>query len=144
MQIEQTLQGLNLIFCELTSLLTLRNAELLPPNPGSRNHKSKEKSIQKSISVASLPVDRVKQYVSRLLAGEASGADGLARPLTLDAYSALLPTLWSLVNNVGGSSGGGVGEETVEVVVDHAMRIGSMGASKRATVEFVGRLMLVR
>jgi len=70
--------------------------------------------------------------------------DGLSRPLTLAAYSVLLPTLWSLVNNVGGSSGAGVGEETVRVVVDHAMRIGSMGASKRATVEFVGKLMLVR
>ena len=94
--------------------------------------------------MASLPLDRVSEYVSRLLAGEANAADGLSRSLTLAAYSALSPTLWSLVNNVGGSSCGGVGEETVRVVVDHAMRIGSTGASKRATVEFVGGLMLVR
>ena len=86
----------------------------------------------------------MSEYVSHLLAGEANPADGLSRPLTVAAYSALLPTLWSLVSNVGGSSGGGVGEDTVRVVVDHAMRIGSTGASKRATVEFVGRLMLVR
>ena len=32
----------------------------------------------------------------------------------------------------------------VKIVVDHAMRIRSNGASKGATVEFVGRLMLVR
>lgn len=86
----------------------------------------------------------MSEYVSRLLVDGASAADGLSRPLTLGAYSALLPTLWSLVNNVGGSSDGGVGEEVAKVVVGHAMRIGSTGASKRATVEFVGRLMLVR
>lgn len=83
-------------------------------------------------------------YVSHLLGGKANATDGLSRPLTVAAYYALLPTLWSLVSNVGGSSGGGVGEETVRVIVDNAMRIGSTGASKRATVEFVGRLMLVR
>ena len=93
--------------------------------------------------MASLPLHRVSEYVSHLLAGEANASDGLSRSLTLATYSALLPTLWSLVNNVGGSSGG-AGEEMVKVVVDHAMRIGSTGASKRATVEFVGRLILVR
>lgn len=88
--------------------------------------------------MTSLPLGRVNEYVFHLLAGEVNPADVLSRSLTLAAYSALLPTLWSLV-----SSGGGVGEDTIEVVVDHAMRIGSTGASKRATVEFVGRLMLV-
>lgn len=92
----------------------------------------------------SLPLDRVSEYVSLLLTGEANPADGLSRPLTLAAYRALLPTLWSLVNNVGRSAGESVGEEIVKIVVDHAMRIGSTGASKQATVEFVGRLMLVR
>lgn len=136
-------QGLNLTFCELTSLITLHYAEPLSSNPRSRN-KSKEKNIQVSNSVASLPLDRVSQYVSRLLAGEANVANGLSRPLALASYSALLPTLWSLMNNIGGSSDGGMGEETVKVIVDHAMRIGSTGASKQATVGFVGRLMLVR
>ena len=124
--------------------MTLRNAEPPSSNPRSRNNKSKEKASQKSNPMAALPLDRVSEYVSGLLAGEANAADGLSRPLTLAAYSALSPTLWSLVNNVGGSSGGGVGEETVKVLADHAMRIGSTGASKRATVEFVGRLVLVR
>ena len=143
-QAEQILQGLNLTFCELTSLLTLHHAEPPPSNPRSRNHKSKGKSTQKSITVASLPLDRVSKYVSRLLAGEANVTDGLSLPLTLASYSALLPTLWSLVNNVDGSSGGNVGQEMIRAVVDHAMRIGSTNGSKRATVEFVGKLMLVR
>ena len=138
------IQGLNLTFCELTSLLTLHHAEPLPSNPRSRSHRSKAKTTQKSNPVTSLPLDRVSEYVSRLLAGEVNPADGLSRPLTVAAYSALLPTLWSLMSNVGGSPGGGVGEDTVRVVVDHAMRIGSTGASKRVTVEFVGMLMLVR
>ena len=86
----------------------------------------------------------MSDYVSHLLAGEANASDGLSRPLAVATYSALSPTLWSLVNNIGGSSGGGVGEEAVKVIVDNATRIGSTGASKRATVEFVGRLMLVR
>jgi pre-rRNA-processing protein IPI1 len=137
-------QGLNLAFCELTSILTLRHAEPSFYDPRPRNHKSKEKTVQKSNSAASLPLGRVSQYVSRLLAGEANAADGLSRPLPLAAYSALLPTLWSLVSNSGGSSGGGVGEEAVRVIADHAMRVGSTGVSKLATVEFVGRLILVR
>ena len=137
-------QGLNLTFCELTSLLTLHHTEPSPPNPRSKNHKSKGKNLHKSNSVALLSLDRVSEYVSRLLGGEADTTDGLSRQLTLAAYSALLPTLWSLVSNVGGNSGGGVGEDTVRVVLDHAMRIGSSSVSKRATVEFVGRLMLVR
>ena len=94
--------------------------------------------------MASLPLDRVSEYVSLLLAGEANPGDGLSRPLTPASYCALLPTLWSLVNNISRSSDGSVGEEMVKIVVDHAMRVGSTGASKRATVEFVGRLMLVR
>ena len=94
--------------------------------------------------MASLPLDRVSEYVSLLLSGEANSADGLSRPLTLAAYCALLPTMWSLVNNIGQGSDGSVGEGMVKTAVDHAMRIGSTGASKRATVEFVGRLMLVR
>jgi pre-rRNA-processing protein IPI1 len=143
-QTEQTVQGLNLAFCELTSLLTLRHAEPQSSDLRFGNRKPKEKCIQRSNSVVSLPLDRVSGYVSRLLEGEANIANGLSRPLTLPVYTALLPTLWSLVNNVSGGSGGSVGEETVRVVVDHATRIGSMGASKRATVEFVGRLMLVR
>lgn len=137
-KIEQTVQRLNLTFCELTSLLTLHQAETLPPN---HPRKSKEKAIQ---SVISLPLDRVSGYVSLLLEGEANPTDGFSRPLSVAAYSALLPTLWSLVNNVGWSSGGSVGEEMVKTVVDHAMRIRATGASKRATVEFVGKLMLVR
>lgn len=143
-QAEQILQGLNLTFCELTSLLTLHHAEPPPSDPRPRNRKSKGKSTQKSTTVASLPLDRVSEYVSRLLAGEANVTSGLSLPLTLASYSALLPTLWSLVNNVDGSSGGDVGQEMVGAVVDHAMRIGSTSGSKRATVEFVGRLMLVR
>lgn len=94
--------------------------------------------------MASLPLDRVSEYVSRLLAGEANEAGGLPRPLTLAAYSALLPTLWSLVNNVSESSNGSVGKETVGVIVDHAMRVGSTSMTKQATVEFVGKLMLVQ
>lgn len=143
-QTEQTVQQLNLTFCELTSLLTLRHTEPLPSNPRLQNHKPKGKSIQKLTPVASLPLDRVSEYVSILLAGEANPEDGLSRPLTLAAYWTLLPTLWSLVNNLGQSSGGSVGEEVIKIVVNHAMRIGSTGASKRATVEFVGGLMLVR
>lgn len=137
-------QELNLAYCELTSLLTLHHAEPLLSNSRSINHKSKGKSPQKSNSVPSLSLDRVSEYVSHLLASEANASDGLSRPLTVAAYSALLPTLWSLVNNIGGSSGGGVGEGMVRVVVENAMRIRSTSASKRVTVEFVGRLMLVR
>jgi pre-rRNA-processing protein IPI1 len=128
----------------LTSLLTLHHAEPLPSNARSQKHKPKERSIQKPTSVVSLPLNRVSEYVYTLLAGGANPADGLSRALTLAAYCALLPTLWSLVNNIGQGSGGSVGVEMVKAAVDHAMRIGSTGASKRATVEFVGRLMLVK
>jgi hypothetical protein len=145
--------GKGSLFLSTLLSLVLERAQRNSPVGSGRDEESAAGSIEVVVTTSpisscapspSLPLDRVSEYVSLLLMGEAVPGDGLLWPLTLVAYCALLPTLWSLVNNIGRSSDGSVGEETVKIVVDHAMRVKSTGASKRATVEFVGRLILVR
>lgn len=114
--------------------------------PTQKSTKSKGRAVNKGKatqkgSVASLPIDRVSQYVAQLLEGESASFNGLSRPISLPAYTALLPTIWSLLNS---SANLELANEVLVNTVDHAIRISSSSAVKRATVEFIGRLMLVR
>lgn len=137
---EQTIQDLNLIFCELTSLLMLADWEpILKSNKGKSRALNKGKGAQKG-STDSLPIDRVSQYVAQLLEGESASSNGLSRPISLPAYTALLPTIWSLLNSSGHQE---LANEVLVNTVDHAIRISSSSAVKKATVEFIGRLILV-
>ena len=83
----------------------------------------------------------MSDYVVQLLRGEASTGNALARPVTPAAYSALLPTIWSLLNNEAGDSANA--GAVLRVVVEHAMKAGSTSLVKRCTIDFLGRLALV-
>ncbi|KAJ7630987.1 hypothetical protein FB45DRAFT_917132 [Roridomyces roridus] len=78
----------------------------------------------------------VSNYVIQLLSGESLSTSQLGRPLTPSAYAALLPTIWALINNHSE-------DDVLQAVIDHATRVSSKSAAKQATVEFVGRLILV-
>ena len=83
----------------------------------------------------------MSEYVVQLLRGEMSTGNALARPVAPAAYSALLPTIWSLLNSeAGGSADAG---DVLRVVVEHAMKAGSTSLVKRCTIDFLGRLVLV-
>jgi len=82
----------------------------------------------------------VSEYVVQLLRGEASAPGSLARPVGAAAYSALLPTIWSLLNSEASTAEDGA---VLPVVVEHAMKAGSTSAVKRSTIDFLGRLVLL-
>ena len=77
----------------------------------------------------------------QLLQGQAAQGAALPRPITPHAYVALLPTVWSLAN----AQHSGMDDQPVlAALVDHAIKASSTSAVKRHTIEFLGRLVLVR
>lgn len=145
-QLEQMMQGLNVIFCELTSLLVLASQNTVHSRPN-RSGKPKRapggssliRDVEDKLSIQTL---RVGEYIVQLLLGEPVSSSQLGRPLTPAAYLALLPTVWSLLNNpIAGDHN--VARNVLQATLDHASRTSSKSALKPLTIEFVSRLVLV-
>ncbi|TFY71908.1 hypothetical protein EVG20_g1081 [Dentipellis fragilis] len=113
MKVEQAFKNLNLVFSELTSLLTLSfplSSKGPTPRPGKARHAS-NMSMQKEIENA-------------------------------QAYSALLPSIWSLLNSATHEHED-MSDRVLETVIDHAIRAPSTSKVKRSTIEFLSRLVLL-
>jgi pre-rRNA-processing protein IPI1 len=124
-QTEDAFQDLNLTFCELSSLLLLSAQTSTKPN--------------KSVSTQ---IVHVAAHIVNLLHGEPTNSAGaLGRPLSSQAYTALLPTIWALLAS---RTKANAGDALLRAVLEHAIRGSATSATKRASVEFVGRLALVR
>ncbi|KAA1468193.1 hypothetical protein DENSPDRAFT_833423 [Dentipellis sp. KUC8613] len=137
MKIEQAFENLNLVFSELTSLLTLSSlpsSKGLTPRHGKARHASNV-SMQKEI-------ENVGEYVISLLEGKAASAQSLSRPISAQAYSALLPSIWSLLNSATREHED-MSDRVAEAVIDHAIRAPSSSNVKRSTIEFLSRLVLL-
>ncbi|KAJ6575217.1 hypothetical protein B0H19DRAFT_1127709 [Mycena capillaripes] len=132
---EQIFQALNLMFCELTSLLVL-TSESMP------NRRGKQLAPGKSKDSLQVQTERVSEHVVQLLRGESLSTSQLGRPLTPTAYSALLPTIWSLVNNANPSLRA-VSSEVLRATVEHASKVSSKSALKQITIEFIARIVLL-
>ncbi|KII93209.1 hypothetical protein PLICRDRAFT_101004 [Plicaturopsis crispa FD-325 SS-3] len=137
-KLEQAFQELNLIYCELTSLLVLGSWST-PTTKARAKHRLAGAS--KADAALALQTERVSEYVVQLLRGEASSGQ-LPRPLTPAAYTALLPTIWSLLNNPT-SNNRSLSHSVLQATVDHATRVSSSSALKKPTIEFVSRLALL-
>jgi len=99
---------------------------------------------------SSFPVQttRVTEYIGRRLIGSVSSSSGIVIPITPIAYVALLPSIWTFISNLMTSDGDGYGDlkgsnDLLHAVLDHAIKVPSKSFCKRATVEFVGKLLLV-
>ena len=188
----QTFQRMNIIYCELYSLVSLASVSETPPNtaPTSKSVNSNEYEAQSaslpswvsSISQAQaanrtgtrrgLPrkgqarktatksgrdvssmkqTERVYSFVKQALHGQhrsssknSSGTNDMGLELDRDAYVSLLPTIWSILCQEVENNTELDGEESVlEVLLDHATRLGSTNNVKGAATEFVARLVLV-
>lgn len=82
----------------------------------------------------------VSDYVVRCLRGEVTSAlNPMGQRLTLATYVAILPTLWSLLNDAE------VASNTIwNALLEHATQISSNSALKKASIEFIARIVLVR
>ncbi|PIL31596.1 hypothetical protein GSI_06298 [Ganoderma sinense ZZ0214-1] len=149
MKAEQTFQDLNLIFCELSSSLLLVSQRTTAHRPSLRNTPrpgrsgGSELTSTPVLTTHSRQIERISAYIMQLLQGQSPApSQSLPRPITPQAYIALLPTIWSLAN----SPRLDVSEPSssiFSVVVDHAIRASSTSAVKRHTVDFIGRLLLL-
>lgn len=144
---EQAFQDLNVIYCELTSLLVLVS-DPSGTRDGRRENRfraprHRSSPCLKSDFSLSLQGDLVKSYVIRLLRGDGGSGAQLPRPISAVVYTALLPTIWALLNQRSGQHPEKESSTVLAATLDHATRTSSGSAVKRLTVEFVGRLLLV-
>ncbi|KAI6007344.1 hypothetical protein EDD15DRAFT_2396785 [Pisolithus albus] len=146
-KVEQAFQHLNVIYCELVSLLvlvlSLPGLELGPQGDGrtqsSLPHAKADKKLQ-------IQAGSVRAYIVRLLKGEGEPDVQLPRPLTPTVYIALLPSIWALLNHLDGPSIHSdevVSSTVLSAVLEHAIRTTSTSAVKHPTIEFVARLLLL-
>ncbi|KAI1793922.1 hypothetical protein LXA43DRAFT_884849 [Ganoderma leucocontextum] len=148
-KVEQAFQDLNLIFCELSSFLLLasqrttthQTSSRRTPRPGRSAHS--ESTSTTASATHSRQIERVSAYIVLLLQGQSPApSQSLPRPITPQAYIALLPTIWSLINSQR-SDALDPSNSIFSVVVDHAIKASSASAVKRHTVDFIGRLLLL-
>ncbi|KAJ6519922.1 hypothetical protein C8R45DRAFT_853222 [Mycena sanguinolenta] len=132
---EQIFQALNLIFCELTSLLVLTSETTPRPRGKQPTHGDAKDSLQ-------LHSKRVSDHVVQLLKGESLSTSQLGRPLTSATYTALLLTVWALIN--ANPNHRTASNEVLRATIEHATQVSSKSALKQITIEFVARLVLLR
>jgi len=133
-QIEQALQDLNVIYCELTSLLILAYTTQDVTLSSTKRRDSRSLQVQ---------ISQVRDYVARLLSGVQMAPHLVGRPITAQDYIALFPTLWTLLNSKSEHTGVDDGVDILRALLDHGLQVSSTAAAKRPTVDFLARLILV-
>lgn len=145
---EQAFQDLNLIFCELSSSIVLASQRTGSPTSSGKGKRSRTGRSNGPVgtnasgpTIQTRQIERVSAYIVQLLQGQVSSfgnQSSLPRPVTTQAYVALLPTIWCLFNSEGDAP-----ISMLAVVVEHAIKTSSTSAVKRHTIDFIGRLLLV-
>lgn len=123
------MEELNLIFCELIAL-TLNASGRMPLKRKTRMFSSASWT------------ERATEYIIRRLHSEEGSVGQLNTPISPAAYQALLPIIWAFITSPTLSPH--QSEELINATLDHALKVTPKSACKRLTLEFVGRLMLVR
>jgi len=131
-QVEQALQDLNIVYCELTSLLILTHTT---------QHVAPSNSKRRDGNSITVQTSQVKDYIARLMSGVSLSTHMVGRHISAQDYAALLPTLWMLLNsNVEHNSEDG-SADTLSALLDHGLQVSSTAAVKRPTVDFLARLI---
>ncbi|RDB28596.1 Testis-expressed sequence 10 protein [Hypsizygus marmoreus] len=144
-KLEQAFQDLNLIFCELSSLLVLTTHE--ESSRLTRRGRIRQKSRAllhptHSNNTLSIQTLRVNEYILQLLRGEPVSSSQLGKPLTPAAYSALLPAIWALLNDAT-LDHREVSNAMLLAILEHSVKTSSKSALKKPTLEFISRLLLL-
>ena len=142
-QVEQAFRNLNVIYCELTSLVVLVSSWWSSEGGRREDTCMAQRRSAKNVGKPDIHTELVRSYIVRALNGEGETGALLSRPLTPLAYIALLPSVWALLNHSNASSDEDVSLTVLAATLDHGMRTASNSAVKRLTVEFVARLLLV-
>lgn len=129
----QGFQELNLIYCELTSLLVLRRSSLHSQKAPNRTPKANDNKL--------MQVGLVSDYIINLLHGEGTTTSEIPHFLSAGSYRALLPSIWAIINSDLEVSSHAT--DVTQALLDHANKTSSKSGPKRLTIEVVARLMLV-
>ncbi|GAA5837562.1 hypothetical protein JCM11251_002014 [Rhodosporidiobolus azoricus] len=141
-QEEERFLRLNLVFAELSSLLVLSDGE----EEGKGKEKEKKgkgkREREKKERVEEVVVERVQEWVVAALKGElTTPSHPLGLPLSPSAFSALEPTLWSLLNQTDSEKA----KEVWEAVLGAFVRGGGgQGGSRREGWVFAARVILLQ
>lgn len=141
-QVEPAYEEFNLIFCQLSALLIIAAATQTDAPAPPRPHQ-KRRATRNRPNTTPLHAEQVTRYIARRLRGEAASSAQMGVAISPAAYNALLPTVWALISSRGGTSAAEV-DAVFHATLDHAVRVSSKSACKRPTIEFVGRLLMVR
>ncbi|KAK1234540.1 rRNA processing protein, partial [Marasmius sp. AFHP31] len=132
-KVEQSFQELNVQYCNLTSHLAL--AAQAGTSTSQTRPASTGRSLKKSSKLGD-QIDHVRSYVLEVL------GSGSERPLTLAAYTSLLPTIWALINVKDESQGSS--NDVFRALVEHGTRASSKSSLKKCSTEFIARLLLLQ
>ncbi|KAG8850568.1 hypothetical protein FRB96_009659 [Tulasnella sp. 330] len=132
---EGLLNQLNILICELSSLVLLRIGD--PEN----------ERVSRIDRWSETNAGQVTDWVIKVLRGQiVTGVHPMGQNLSASGYAALLPTIWSLVNDM---QGGRRTEQTDitpqqrrvwDAVVDHGTKTSTTSTVKKLAVEFIGRV----
>ncbi|KAG8928396.1 hypothetical protein FRC03_012359 [Tulasnella sp. 419] len=142
-QVEQHFQDLNLIYCDLISLLF------------TQHQWSSRSALKRKQDHFDVPrqLHRVREWVSKAIRGQiVSSTQPLGQQLSSTAYLALLPTIWSLLNTRtdttteedGEKSSGVATDDTWLAILEHFHRAGAMSSGKKLSLQFIGSLVLLQ
>ncbi|KAJ3568803.1 hypothetical protein NP233_g5483 [Leucocoprinus birnbaumii] len=130
MKLVQSFQDLNLIYCELTSLLVLRLTPTTSIKPG--------RSLKPS-NTLTMQVSAVSGYITEFLRGQNTSTSQIPHSIQANAYLALLPSVWAIINTDLSSHT----SDVLQALLDHANKTSSKSSTKRIAIEFVARLLLL-
>jgi len=136
---EELLRDLCLVYCELTSLLSLVLARFKPTASTSSSRSTAKDARKDHAAAMRNEISNVAEYVIRSLQGSSKTVSNpMGQALSSKAYVGLLPTLWQSLNDTSTS------QAILGAVLEHGTKISTSSAVKQKSVEFIGRLALLR
>ncbi|GES82738.1 hypothetical protein RCL_jg11547.t1 [Rhizophagus clarus] len=145
-KVESTLQEMNLIFCESTSLFlkisTLKNKEVDSSNNKKFSHKKRKRNdVSNSSETQPLWIEQVVEYILHVLGFESKEAlmTSSTSGLKADHLKTLLPTIKSLLNHLEEDKQ----ESIFKAIVDYSKRCRSQSI-KRIFIDFISKLLMLQ
>lgn len=140
----QVVQEMNVVFCELVSLLTLANVRRdRQPSLPSISPRSRRSIIDTPL------MDQIFRYIISFLRGQGRNELGVGRPLTPGFYTALSPSVWAFlyISSCGGNlptnEGGDKGNDILGALLEHGTKVSATSAVKPLSLRFIAQLILV-
>ncbi|KAG7099292.1 hypothetical protein E1B28_001151 [Marasmius oreades] len=144
-KVEHAFRQLNLEYCDLISRLVF--ATQSKSSSQQRHPEQSQSSVDRSSKQTTRLLDQIS-HVREYVLGELGHREKVSsRPLTLTAYTSLLPTVWALINARNSDPGLNgpppYSDDVFLALVEHGIRISTKSALKKCSTEFIAKLVLL-